>query len=266
MLDISHPPLAALIREFYSNLSVHSYDSNTLVRSWIQGEEYTITPSVVVDAFGVPLVQHPIYPYDESLPLDDIMSYLTETSIQWGSNPRITSHELTKIHYLSFQISCHSIWPISHLHTIPLKRCAFLYVLVTNASMSFTYLFIRSLIEVHRSSSTAHGLFFPAFIHKILLHLGLDEFSTFEPVHIIAPIGATFLGQRVAQMRASSKCLRVYSSSSGAPPPPPFTLGDPIADAYVDPTATATPPPSTLDVFSIHRDLDTVMTVQAAHG
>ena len=167
---------------------------------------------------------------------------------------------------LSFQISCHSIWPISHLHTIPLKRCAFLYVLVTNASMSFTYLFIRSLIEVHRSSSTAHGLFFPAFIHKILLHLGLDEFSTFEPVHIIAPIGATFLGQRVAQMRASSKCLRVYSSSSGAPPPPPFTLGDPIADAYVDPTATATPPPSTLDVFSIHRDLDTVMTVQAAHG
>ena len=67
-------------------------------------------------------------------------------------------------------------------------------------------------------------------------------------------------------MRASSKCLRVYSSSSGAPPPTPFTLGDPIADAYVDPTATATPPPSTLDVFSIRRDLDTVMIVQAAHG
>ena len=29
LLDISHPPLAALIREFYSNLSVHSDDSNT---------------------------------------------------------------------------------------------------------------------------------------------------------------------------------------------------------------------------------------------
>ena len=99
-------PLATLIKEFYSNLSVHSNDSNTqFVKSWIQGEEYTITPSVVVDALGVPLVQHPIYPYDESLPFDDIMSYLTETSIQWGSNPRITSHELTKIHYLFFQIS-----------------------------------------------------------------------------------------------------------------------------------------------------------------
>ena len=31
LLDIAHPPLAALIREFYLNLSVHSYDSNTLV-------------------------------------------------------------------------------------------------------------------------------------------------------------------------------------------------------------------------------------------
>ena len=56
LLDVDHPPPAILIREFYSNLSVHSYDSNTLVRSWIWGSEYTITPSVVATAFGVPLV------------------------------------------------------------------------------------------------------------------------------------------------------------------------------------------------------------------
>ena len=35
LLDIDHPPLATLIREFYSNLSIHVYDSNTLVKSWI---------------------------------------------------------------------------------------------------------------------------------------------------------------------------------------------------------------------------------------
>ena len=33
LLDVDHPPPATLIREFYSNLSVHSYDANTLVRS-----------------------------------------------------------------------------------------------------------------------------------------------------------------------------------------------------------------------------------------
>ena len=65
--------------------------------------------SIAAVALGVPLVQHLIYPYDESPPLDDIMSFITSTSIQWGSNPRITSHELTETHYLFFRISCHSI-------------------------------------------------------------------------------------------------------------------------------------------------------------
>ena len=81
LLDVDHPPLATLIKEFYSNLSVQSYDSNTLVRSWILGDEYTITPSVVAAALGVPLVQHPVYPYDESPSLDDIMSFITGTTI-----------------------------------------------------------------------------------------------------------------------------------------------------------------------------------------
>ena len=139
-----------------------------------------------------------MYPYDESPPLDDIMSYLTGTSIQWGTDSRITSHKLTKIHYLFFRISCHSNWPISHLHIIPIERCAFLYALVIDAPMNFPYHFIRSLVEVHRSSSSAHALFFPVFIHQILLHLGLAEFPASEPVHIIVPIGATFLRQRAA--------------------------------------------------------------------
>ena len=211
------------------------------------GIEYTITPSVVVDALEVPLVQHPVYPYDESLHLDDIMSFIIGTSIQWGFDPRITSHELTKTHYLFFRISCHSIWPISHLHTIPIKRCAFLYAHIFDALMSFPHLLIRSLIEVHRSSSTAHALFFPVFIHRILLHLGLDEFPFSEPVHIIAPICATFLRQGAAQMKVSSKCPKV--ESSGVAPPPPSSTGDTTTEEFVDSVAavaaTAVPPPST---------------------
>ena len=35
LLEINHPPLTALIREFFLNLSCHIYDPNTLVRSWI---------------------------------------------------------------------------------------------------------------------------------------------------------------------------------------------------------------------------------------
>ena len=116
LMDIKYPPPAALIKEFYSNLSVHSNDSNThYVMSWIRGEEYVITPSVMATALGVPLVQQPVYSYTETPPFDDIMFYITGTSIQWGTDPCVTSHELTKLNYLFFRISCHSIWPISHL-------------------------------------------------------------------------------------------------------------------------------------------------------
>ena len=33
LLEVDHPPSTALIREFFSNLSCHVYDSNTLVRN-----------------------------------------------------------------------------------------------------------------------------------------------------------------------------------------------------------------------------------------
>ena len=82
LLEIDHPPPTALIREFFSNLSCHVYDSNTLVRSWIRGVEFTITPRVVVEAFGVPVITDLVYPYDESHFIDVVMSHITRSSIQ----------------------------------------------------------------------------------------------------------------------------------------------------------------------------------------
>ena len=103
LLDVEHPPAAALIREFYLNLSVHSDDSNIqFMKSWIRSEKYVITPQVVASALGVHLVWLPMYLYTETSPLDDIMSLLTSTSIRWGTDPRIISHELTKLNYLFF--------------------------------------------------------------------------------------------------------------------------------------------------------------------
>ena len=61
LLEIDHPPPTTLIREFFSNLSCHIYDSNTLVRSWVRGVEFTITPRVVTKALGVPIVTDPVY-------------------------------------------------------------------------------------------------------------------------------------------------------------------------------------------------------------
>ena len=246
MLEVDHPPLTALIREFFSNLSCHVYDSNTLVRSWIQDVEFTITPRVVADALGVSVVRKPIYPYEESPPLDDVMSYITGSSIQWDSNPRITSAKLSETTYLFFRIACHSLWPISHLHTIPLQRCVFLYAFVSNASISFPHLFLRSLNEVHRSSTIAHALIHPIFIHRILLFLGLDDFPTGEPILIIALIGATFLRQRAAHLRVGP--TRPKGASSGVVPPPPSSTSADTAEVSGGAAADAdVPPPTTSD-------------------
>ena len=142
LLEINHPPPTTLIREFFSNLSCHIYDSNTLVRSWIRGVEFTITPRVVAETLGVPVIIDPVYLYDESPPIDVVMSHITGSSIQWGSDPRITSSALSKIAYLFLRVACHSLWSISHLHTIPLERCVFLYTFMSGASISFPHLFL----------------------------------------------------------------------------------------------------------------------------
>ena len=147
----------------------------------------------MAEALRVPVVMELVYPYAEAPPLDVIMSYITGSSIQRGSDPQITSSALSETAYLFLRVACHSLWPISHPHTIPLEQCVFLYAFMSGASISFPHLFLRSLNEVHRSSTVGHALIHPIFIHRILLFLGLADFSSSEPVHVVAPVGATFL-------------------------------------------------------------------------
>ena len=211
LLEIDHPPPIALIREFFSNLSYHIYDSNALVRSLIRGVEFTITPRLVAEALGVPVITGLIYPYAEALPIDVVMSYITRSSIQWGSDLRITSSALSETAYLFLRVACHSLWPISHLHTIPLERCVFLYTFMSGAFISFPHLFLHSLHEVHWSSTVGHALIHPIFIHRILLFLGLANFPSGEPVHIVTPLGATFLRQRAAYLRVDHFVIPWFS-------------------------------------------------------
>ena len=100
---------------------------------------------------------------------------------------------LSETAYLFLRVACHSLWLISHLHTIPLKRYVFLYAFMSNASINFPHLFFRFLNEVHRSSAIGHALIYPIFIYRILLFIGLTDFPASEHVHVIGPLGATFL-------------------------------------------------------------------------
>ena len=141
----------------------------------------------------------------------------------------------------------------------------FLYAFVSDASISFPHLFLRSLNEFHRSSTVAHALIHPIFIHRILLFLDLVDFPAGEPIHVIAPIGAIFLRQRAAHLRVGS--TRPRGVSYGVVPPPPSSTGADTAEAFGFAAADAgVPPPTISDDLDIRRTLDHVLTVQAAHG
>ena len=154
------------------------------------------------------------------------------------------------------------MWHIFHLHTIPLKRCLFLYALVSVMSISFSHLFLHSLNEVHKSSVVAHALILPIFIHRILLFLGLVDFPVGEPVHVITPIGVTFLRQRAAHLRVGFTHPR--NVSFGIVPPSPSSTGVDTTEASG--AAVDVPPSTTSDDSDIRRMLDHVLTVQAAYG
>ena len=122
----------------------------------------------------------------------------------------------------------------------------FLYAFVSGASISFPHLFLRSFNEVHRSFVVGHVLIHPIFIHRILLFLGLDGFPSGELVHVVAPIGATFLRQRAAHLRVDP--MRPKCAPSGAVPPPPSSTGADAAETFVAATVDAdVPPPITSD-------------------
>ena len=63
----------------------------------------------MAEALGVSVVTKPVYPYAEAPPSDVVMSYITWSSIQWGSDPRITSSALSEIAYLFLRVACHSL-------------------------------------------------------------------------------------------------------------------------------------------------------------
>ena len=136
---------------------------------------------------------------------------------------------------------------------------------MSGVSISFPHLFLCSLNKVHRSSVVRHALIHPNFIHRILLFLGLADFPSGEPVHVVTPLGATFLRQRAAHLIVDP--LSTRGASFGDVPPPPSSIGAEAAETSSPGAADADVPPSTTsDDSDIRRTLDHVLTIQVAQG
>ena len=97
-----------------------------------------------------------------------------------------------------------------------------------------------------------------------MLFLDLADFPFGEPVHVVAPLGATFLRQRVTHLAVDPSGPR--GASSGDVPPPSSSTRAAVAETFgVAATAADDVLPSTTsDDSDIRRTLDCVVTVYAA--
>ena len=75
----------------------------------------------ISEALGVPLIKFPTYPYTRFPSIDDMMSLLCGCPVSWGFEPRINSGEFTELNSLCLRITCHNIYPISHVHIVPIE-------------------------------------------------------------------------------------------------------------------------------------------------
>ena len=96
-----------------------------------------------------------------------------------------------------------------------------------------------------------------------MLFFGLADFPFDEPIRVVAPIGATFLGQRAAHLRVDPSGPR-GASSNDVPLPPSSTGANTAETSGVVVADADVPPPTTSDDSNIRRTLDHVLTVQAA--
>ena len=75
------------------------------------------------------------------------------------------------------------------------------------------------------------------------MFLGLADFPASEPVHVVGPLGTTFLQQRAAHLRADPSVSR--GASSSRVPPPPSSTG--AVETFGVAVAIDVPPQTTSD-------------------
>ena len=127
-------------------------------------------------------------------------------------------------------------------------------------------MFIQIIVDIYRSKSKDQKLFFPLFIFQILRFLELLEFPSLELVHIMSPIGTTYLRQRQVQVRSAEPSTRTSKRPQGDD----FTTSGimpTVDETYVGPTTAMDPTghaedvdPSVAPPLSLRAMMQSIMT------
>ena len=151
-----------------------------------------VTPDIVSDVLYVLRVEHPDYPgcdHLKTVSKDELISSFCECSSDWGDRQFTSCIAFAKGPRFLNMVITFVLHSLSHYNSITEPCARFLLSLLKHLSIDFPYLFILSIIDVHRDSVTCDQLIFPSAITRILRHFSVP-FPLSDHFHVMGAIDA----------------------------------------------------------------------------
>ena len=145
-----------LIQEFYSNM--HGFDYLVpLFVTHVRGTPVVVTPDIVFDVLHLPRVEHLDYPNCDRLRTvskHKLISSFCEHPFDWGDRQFTSCTAFAKGPRFLNMVMAFVLHPLSYYNSITEPCARFLLSLLKHLSIDFPYLFILSIIDVHRDLVT----------------------------------------------------------------------------------------------------------------
>ena len=151
-----------------------------------------VTLDIVSDVLHVPRVAYPDFPsYDhlKTMSKDELISSFCELPSDWGDRQFTPCTTFAKgLRFINMVITFF-LYSLSHYNSITEPHARFLLSLLEHLTIDFPFLFILSLIDVYKDTTTHDMLIFLLAIMRILRHFSVP-FPVSDHFHVICAIDA----------------------------------------------------------------------------
>ena len=160
-----------------------------------------VTSDIVSEVLHVSRVEHLDYPNCDRLRIvskHKLISSFCEHPSDWGDRQFTSCTAFAKGPRFLNMVMTFVLHPLSYYNSITEPCARFLLSLLKHLSIDFPYLFILSIIDVHRDSVTCDQLIFPSTITRILRHFSVP-FPLSDHFHVMGAIDAATVKWSEAQ-------------------------------------------------------------------
>ena len=156
---------------------MHGFDFLVpLFSTRVRGTRIVITPQLVADMLHVPRVKHLDYLGCKRLRTaskDEMISAFCKRLADWGDRQFTPCKAFAKGLRFMNMVMTFVLHPLSHYNSITKPHAWFLLALLEHLTIDFSSLFILSILDVYKDTTTHDKLIFPSVITRILCHFSI---------------------------------------------------------------------------------------------